>query len=413
MLSVAEAQAGVLKDVGALAPENVALRDAHGRVLAADLAALRTQPPAAVSAMDGYAVRSADVASAPARLRLIGEVAAGHPFDSSVGPGEAARIFTGGVLPPGADTVVVQEITTREGDAVVVQKTTAPGRHIRPQGLDFKAGDVLLRRGRRLTARDLALAAAMNHPVVPVHRRPKVAVLATGDELVLPGEPLGHGQIVYSNGFALMAQIAAEGAEVIDLGIAPDRLDATVAAVRHARALDVDVLVTTGGASVGDHDLVQKAFAAEGMALSFWKVALRPGRPLMHGRMARGGGAAGADAPAPMDVLGLPGNPVSAFVCGVLFLVPLLRRLAGRTDLGPDTESATLGRALPANDERTDYMRAALAAAPDGRLAATPFETQDSSMLAPLAQAGCLVIREPYAPAAAAGSACRIVKLAF
>jgi molybdopterin molybdotransferase len=240
-----------------------------------------------------------------------------------------------------------------------------------------------------------------------------VAVLATGDELVLPGEPLGHGQIVYSNGFALMAQIVAEGAEVIDLGIAPDRLDATVAAVRRARALDVDVLVTTGGASVGDHDLVQKAFAAEGMALSFWKIALRPGRPLMHGRMARGSAAAGADAPGPMDVLGLPGNPVSAFVCGVLFLVPLLRRLAGRLDLGPDAESATLGRALPANDERTDYMRAALERGPDGSVVATPFETQDSSMLAPLAQAGCLVIREPYAPAAAAGSACRIVKLAF
>src|SRR5882757_3719840 len=306
MLSVAEAQAVVLKDVSALAPETVALRDAHGRVLAADLAALRTQPPAAVSAMDGYAVRSADVARAPARLRLIGEVAAGHPFDSPVGPGEAARIFTGGVLPPGADTVVVQEITAREGDAVVVQKTSAPGRHIRPQGLDFKAGEALLRRGHRLTARDLALAAAMNHPVVPVHRRPKVAVLATGDELVLPGEPLGHGQIVYSNGFALMAQVAAEGAEVIDLGIAPDRLDAAV------------------------------------------------------------------------DVLGLPGNPVSAFVCGVLFLVPLLRRLAGRTDLGPDIESATLGRALPANDERTDYMRAALTAVPDGSVVATPFETQDS-----------------------------------
>src|SRR4030088_392622 len=246
MLSVAEAQAGVLKDVGALAPETVALRDAHGRVLAADPAALRTQPPAAVSAMDGYAVRAADVASAPARLRLIGEVAAGHPFDSPigpgeaariltrVGPGEAARIFPGGVLPPGADTVVVQEITAREGDAVVVQKTSAPGRHIRPQGLDFKAGDVLRRRGHRLTARALALAAAMNHPVVPVHRRPKVAVLATGDELVLPGEPLGHGQIVYSNGFALMAQVAAEGAEVIDLGIAPDRLPAPPAAGRGA-----------------------------------------------------------------------------------------------------------------------------------------------------------------------------------
>jgi molybdopterin molybdotransferase len=401
MLSVAEARARVLQDARPLPPEETALSAAHGRVLAADLAARRTQPPAAVSAMDGYAVRAADVAAAPARLKLIGEVAAGHPFDRRVGPGEAARIFTGGVLPAGADTVVVQEITARDGDAVVVQKTSAQGRHIRREGLDFKAGDVLLARGTRLTARDLALAAAMNHPTVPVHRRPKVAVLATGDELVPPGQAPGHGQIVYSNGFALMAQVATEGAEVIDLGIAPDRLDATVAAVRRGRERGADVLVTTGGASVGEHDLVQKAFAAEGMALSFWKVALRPGRPLMHGRL-------GA-----MEVLGLPGNPVSAFVCGVLFLVPLLRRLTGRADLGPDAESAVLGRDLPANDERTDYLRAELVPGPDGGLVATPFEVQDSSMLVPLARAGCLVIREPYAPPAASGSRCTIVKLAF
>jgi molybdopterin molybdotransferase len=401
LLSVADAQARVLADARPLAAEEAALGAAHGRVLAADLAARRTQPPAAVSAMDGYAVRAADVATAPARLRLIGEVAAGHPFDRPVGPGEAARIFTGGVVPAGADTVVVQEITARDGDAVLIQKTSAQGRHIRRAGLDFQAGDVLLTRGTRLSGRDLALAAAMNHPAVPVHRRPKVAVLATGDELVSPGQTPGEGQIVYSNGFALMAQVATEGAEVIDLGIAPDRLDATVAAVRRARALGADVLVTTGGASVGEYDLVQKAFAAESMALSFWKVALRPGRPLMHGRL-------GA-----MDVLGLPGNPVSAFVCGVLFLVPLLRRLAGRSDVGPDIESAVLGCDLAENDERTDYLRAELASGPDGRAVATPFSVQDSSMLAPLARAGCLVIREPYAPPAAAGSGCAIVKLAF
>jgi molybdopterin molybdotransferase len=351
--------------------------------------------------MDGYAVRAADVASAPARLKLIGEVAAGHPFDHPVGSGEAARIFTGGVVPPGADTIVIQEHTAREGDTVVVQKASAGGRHIRPQGLDFKAGDALLPRGKRLSARDLALAAAMNHAAVPVHRVARVALLATGDELVMPGTTPGHGQIVYSNGYALMAQVAADGAAVIDLGIAPDRLDATIAAVARARQLGVDVLVTTGGASVGEHDLVQRAFAAEGMALSFWKVALRPGRPLMHGHL-------GA-----MEVLGLPGNPVSAFVCGLLFLSPLLRRLAGRNDLGPDTESAVLGCDLAANDERTDYMRAELATRPDGTLVATPFGVQDSSMLAPLAKAGCLVIREPYAPAATAGSRCRIVKLAF
>jgi len=401
LLSVADAQGLVLKDARPLAAGNVPLTQAHGRVLAADLTALRTQPPAAVSAMDGYAVRGVDVATAPARLRLIGEVAAGHPFDHPVGTGEAARIFTGGVVPPGADTIVIQEHTAREGDTVVVQKASGAGRHIRREGLDFKTGDVLLRRGHRLTARDLALAAAMNHPTLPVHRRARVAVLATGDELVMPGTTPGHGQIVYSNGYALMAQVAAEGAEVVDLGVAPDRLDATIAAVARARALGVDVLVTTGGASVGEHDLVQKAFAAEGMALSFWKVALRPGRPLMHGHLGT------------MEVLGLPGNPVSAFVCGVLFLGPLLRRLAGRADLGPDTESAVLGCDLAANDERTDYMRADLGVGPDGTPVATPYPVQDSSMLAPLARAGCLVIREPYAPAAAAGSRCSIVKLAF
>jgi molybdopterin molybdotransferase len=420
LLSVADAQALVLKDAQPLPSEQIPLTQAHGRVLAADLKALRTQPPAAVSAMDGYAVRAADVATAPARLRLIGEVAAGHPFDSPVGAGEAARIFTGGVVPPGADTIVIQEHTAREGDAVVVQKASAAGRHIRREGLDFKSGDVLLRRGHRLTARDLALAAAMNHPTVPVHRAARVALLATGDELVMPGTTPGHGQIVYSNGYALMAQVAAEGAAVVDLGIAPDRLDATIAAVARAKALGVDVLVTTGGASVGEHDLVQKAFAAQGMALSFWKVALRPGRPLMHGRLARSRAEwspVGRPESAPenhaMEVLGLPGNPVSAFVCGVLFLGPLLRRLAGRADLGPDTESATLGCDLPANDERTDYMRAELSVRGDGSLVATPYAVQDSSMLAPLAQAGCLVIREPYAPAAAAGTRCPIVKLTF
>ena len=421
LLSVADAQALVLKDARPLPVEHAPLNAAHGRVLAADLTALRTQPPAAVSAMDGYAVRTADVATAPARLKLIGEVAAGHPFDSPVRPGEAARIFTGGVVPAGADTIVIQEHTAREGDTVIVEKPSGAGRHIRAEGLDFRAGETLLAAGHRLTARDLALAAAMNYSAVPVHRRARVAVLATGDELVMPGTTPGHGQIVYSNGFALAAQVASEGAEVVDLGIAPDRLDATIAAVRRARELAVDVLVTTGGASVGEHDLVQKAFTAEGMVLSFWKIAMRPGRPLMHGRLAHVPAKArpaldagcAPNKESAIEVLGLPGNPVSAFVCGVLFLVPLLRRLAGRRDLGPDSESAILGRDLPENDERADYLRSALEIRDDGTAVATPFPVQDSSMLAPLARAGCLVIREPYAPPAKSGSGCAIVKLAF
>jgi molybdopterin molybdotransferase len=399
LLSVADALALVLANAAPLPAERAGLLDACGRVLAEDLAALRTQPPADVSAMDGYAVRAADVASAPAHLAVVGEVAAGRPFDREIGPGEAARIFTGGVMPRGSDTVVIQEVTTRDGDLVAVKRSESKGRNVRPEGLDFKAGTALLAKGRRLTARDLALAGAMNHAIVPVHARPRMAVLATGDELVPPGTSPAPGQIVYSNGFALMAIGRHEGADAFDLGVVPDRLDATIAAVRRARAAGVDVLVTTGGASVGDYDFVQQAFAAEGMALSFWKVAVRPGRPLMHGRL---GG---------MQVLGLPGNPVSSFVCAALFLVPLLRRLAGRGDLSLPLEHARLGRALPENDERADYLRASLATAPDGTRVATPFPKQDSSMLAPLAHADCLVLRAPFVPAAEAGAPCTIVSL--
>jgi len=399
LLSVADALARVLDGVEPLPAEDAPLTEAHGRLLAADVAALRTQPPADLSAMDGYAVRAVDVASVPATLNVIGEVAAGHPFEGGVGAGEAARIFTGGVVPPGADTIVIQENTGRDGDRITVKSPSPAGRHIRRAGLDFKQGQVLLPRGHRLTDRDLMLAAAMNHPSVPVHRRPTIAVLGTGDELKAPGSELGPGEIVYSNGFALVALARAEGAQVIDLGIVPDQVEATVAAIRRARVSGADILLTTGGASVGDYDLVQRGLAAEGLALSFWRVALRPGRPLMHGHL-------GA-----MHVLGLPGNPVSAYVCAFLFLVPLLRRLAGRGDLRAAAESATLGCELPENDERADYLRATLAPGPDGRPIATPVPVQDSSMMAALAKADCLVIREPYAPPAAAGSRCAILRL--
>ena len=399
LMSVEEALSRVLANVEPLPAHSVPLTEAYGRVLAADLHALRTQPHADVSAMDGYAVRALDVAAVPVRLKVVGEVAAGHPFSGSIGPKQAARIFTGGILPAGADAIVIQENTTREDDTVVVTASAGKGRHVRGEGLDFRRGAVLLRKGRRLSDRDLALAAAMNHARVQVHRAPRLALLATGDELVMPGSDPRPGEIVYSNGYSTMAIGAREGCEVIDLGIVPDRVGDTVAAVRRARQRASDILVTSGGASVGDYDLVQRSLGQEGLALSFWKVALRPGRPMLHGRLSS------------MHVLGLPGNPVSAYVCSILFLVPLLRRLAGRSDIEPALESAVLGRDLPQNDERADYLRAQLSAGPNGLPIATPALVQDSSMLCPLAAADCLLVREPHAPAAAKGAPCKILPL--
>jgi molybdopterin molybdotransferase len=397
LMPVSEALQRVLADAEPLGTERVALTDALGRVLAEDLAATRTQPPADVSAMDGYAVRAADVAEVPARLTVIGEVAAGHPFEGKVEPGQAARIFTGGLLPRGADCVVVQEVTRREGDAVIIERSGTAGRHIRRKGIDFTEGLVLLTRGTRLNDRDLMLAASMNHAAFSVFRRPKVAVIGTGDELVLPGSEPAAGEIVYSNGFALTALAQSEGAEARDFGIARDSVEAIVAKLREARAWGADVLVTSGGASVGEHDLVRRALSAEGLDLSFWRVALRPGRPMMHGRLGQ------------LQVLGVPGNPVSSYVCSFLFLVPLIRKLSGRAEIERKPESALLGRDMPENDEREDYLRAFLTEGPDGPVA-TPVSSQDSSLMAPLSRAGGLVIRPPHAPAAPAGSRCAILK---
>jgi molybdopterin molybdotransferase len=400
LLPVAEALANILADASPLPVEDAALDDALGRVLAQDLKALRTQPPADVSAMDGYAVRAADVAAAPVTLKVVGEVAAGHPFGGTIGKGEAARIFTGGVMPEGSDTVVIQEVAKRDSDNVTFAKPTDKGRNVRLHGIDFTAGQVLLSKGRRLRDRDLMLAAAMNYPRLAVHRRPKVAVLGTGDELIAPGGTPQPGQIVYSNGFALRALARSEGAEALDFGVVPDNIEAISAAVRRAREAQADVLVTTGGASVGEHDLVQRALAAEGLALSFWRLALRPGRPMMYGRL---GG---------MQVLGMPGNPVSSYVCSFLFLVPLIRRLAGQQDTALVREEAVLGIDLRENDEREDYLRATLIDRPDG-LIATPVPDQDSSLMAPLAKADCLLIRPAFAQKAPAGSRCVILKLAL
>ena len=399
LMPVADALAAILAGVEPMGEEMVALEDAYHRVLARDVAARRTQPPQAMSAMDGYAVRAADAAQVNARLKVIGEVAAGRPFDRALGAGEAARIFTGGVIPDGADAVVIQEDTVADGNIIKITEAAATGRHIRPAGADFREGDVLLKGGSRLTERDLSLAASMNYPELPVRRRPRLALLATGDELVMPGERPGPGQIVYSNGYALRALARAEGADTIDLGVAADTMEATTAGIRRARDLGADILVTTGGASVGDHDLVKESLEAENVKIAFWKIAMRPGKPMMHGRL-------GA-----MRVVGVPGNPVSSYVCTFLFVVPLIRALSGRKVIQGVRESALLGRDVAANDQREDYLRARLEERDDGTLIATPVNHQDSSLLANLAAAQALLIRAPFAPAAKAGSACEILRL--
>ena len=401
LMPVADALSAILAGAEPLPEEMVALDAAYHRVLARDLPALRTQPPQAMSAMDGYAVRSADAAQAGAQFTVIGEVAAGRPFDHAVRAGEAVRIFTGGVIPDGADAIVIQEDTMVDGTHITISEATAAGRHIRPAGVDFNKGDLLLRGGSRLTDRDLSLAAGMNYPELAVRRRPKVAVLATGDELVMPGSQPGPGQIVYSNGYALRALARAEGAETIDLGIAADTVEATTSGIRRARDSGADILITTGGASVGDHDLVKQSLEAEGVKIAFWRIAMRPGKPMMHGRL-------GA-----MRVIGLPGNPVSSYVCGFLFLVPLIRSLLGRSTIHHNIETALLGRDVVANDQREDYLRARLEKGADGALIATPVNHQDSSLLGNLAAARALVIRPPFAPAASAGSACNILQLPF
>ena len=405
LLSVEDALARIRASAPApLAAEDVALEHALGRRLARPLAATRTQPPCPVSAMDGYALRAADIAQAgaqtPVRLKVIGASAAGHGFEGRVEAGEAVRIFTGAPFPDGADCILIQE-DARAGEGTVDALVSEPtGRYVRRAGLDFSQGDALLDAGRLLGPAELALAAAMNHPCVPVARKPRVAVLATGDELVRPGAQPGRDQIVASNTFAVGAYARLAGADVIDLGIAGDDFSALEAAIRRARDAQADVLVTLGGTSVGDHDLVQTALAREGMELGFWRIALRPGKPLMHGRIGD------------MRILGLPGNPVSAIVCAVLFLVPLVRALTGDTDAGRDpSRPALLGADLPQNDQRQDYLRATIASDGASLPVATPFTRQDSSMLGVLAKAHGLIVRPPHAPPAKAGDPCRFVPL--
>jgi molybdopterin molybdotransferase len=395
LLPVDEALRLILIGVKPLASETINIRKAHGRILAAPLKATRDQPPFDASAMDGYALRQEDIAG---ELKVIGTSAAGHSYKGTVKEGTAVRILTGAPLPKGADTIVIQENVTRDGDGLRITQATAAGKNIRRRGLDFKKGDTLLHAGIRLNARDIGLAAAGNADLLRIRKNPRVVVLTTGDELVLPGQRPRADQIVSSNSLALEAMFRAWDAEVINLGIVPDRLKATEAAIR--KGLDADVLVTTGGASVGDHDFVQQALKNVGVNIAFWKIALRPGKPLMFGGKGR------------TRVLGLPGNPVSALVCARIFIRPLLRALQGLpTEDAP--QLATLDVDLPENDNRQDYLRSVLITHADGSRSVAPAGLQDSSMQRTLRDSQALIVRPPHAPAATKGSQVPVLLLDF
>ena len=383
MLSVNEARGRIVAAMTLLPASDVGIAEAFGRVLAADVTARRTQPPHAVSAMDGYAVKAADIATLPTVLKLVGYAPAGAAYDGALQPGEAVRIFTGAPVPDGADTVVIQEDTDLDSDAVTI-KDGAPGLHIRPAGLDFSEGDCLLSNGRIVTARDAGLLAAMNRPWVKVRRKPRVAILSTGDEIVMPGDPVGPNQIVSANSIGLAATVRLFGGEPVLLGIAPDDRDGLASMAAGARGMDL--LLTTGGASVGDHDLIQEVLGDAGLELDFWKIAMRPGKPLIFGDFNG------------TPMLGLPGNPVSSMVCALLFLRPAMQALLGITDQQTHMEEAILGASLGQNGSREDYVRAALAQDEAGRRRVTPFPVQDSSMMVPLSQSDCFIVRPPNSP---------------
>jgi molybdopterin molybdotransferase len=397
LLSVRDAHARVIAAFSPLPAEMVSIADAAGRVLAAAPKAHLTQPPADLSAMDGYAVRAEDAQAAPTTLTLVGEAAAGGSYDHALKPGEAVRIFTGGPLPMGADSIVIQEDTKAEGNRITILEAPKPGRHVRKAGLDFSAGDRPFAVGRTLTTRDVALAAAMNLPWLTVHRKPRVAILSTGDELVMPGEPVGRNQIVSSSGIAVAALVRGWGGDPTLFDIARD--DAALIQDRIAAGAQHDILITLGGASVGDHDLVQDALKAQGFAMDFWRIAMRPGKPLMFAARDRA------------RVLGLPGNPVSTMVCSLLFLKPAMERMTGQAGNLPATIPARLAVDVDANDQRQDYVRSLATRQLDGGLIVEPHKVQDSSMLSVLAWCNALLVRPPHDPAKKAGETVQIVDL--
>jgi molybdopterin molybdotransferase len=396
LLSVRDAHARVIAAFDRLPAETVSVAEAAGRVLAQPAKARLTQPPADLSAMDGYAVRAEDVPAAPSTLTLVGEAPAGGSYDHALKPGQTVRIFTGGPLPMGADSIVIQEDTEAKGDKITILEAPRIGRHIRKAGLDFSAGDTPFPAGRLLTTRDVALAAAMNLPWLSVHRKPRVAILSTGNELVLPGEPVGRNQIISSSGIAVAALVRAWGGEPTLFDIARDEekliQDAIAAGAQH------DLLITLGGASVGDHDLVQAALKAQGFTMDFWRIAMRPGKPLMFAAKDRA------------RVLGLPGNPVSTLVCALLFMKPAMERMLGQPGEVPPTVPAKLTIDVKQNDNREDYVRARLTRTGEG-LTVEPHAVQDSSMLSVMAWCSGLMIRPPFDPARKAGDTVQVIDL--
>lgn len=396
LFSVAEALDRVTKGLTPLETERVTLDRASGRVLAEDIAAPLTQPPFDASAMDGYAVRAEDLATLPAKLKLIGQSAAGAGFKGSVGRGETVRIFTGAPVPHGADTIVIQEHTD-EAAGLVTVKGLGDGTHIRPRGQDFKQGEVLLAAGTMLGPRELMLAAAMNQAELPVRRRPRVAILATGDEVVPPGSELAPDQIVSSVPVGIAALVEANGGEAMSLGIAKDEVESVVTLARAGKA--ADILLTIGGASVGERDLVASALKSEGLELDFWKIAMRPGKPMLFGLLGR------------QRVLGVPGNPVSALICAHIFLLPMMKRMLGVTKDAHPAPEAVLGEEIEANAMREHYMRAKSTWREDGTRVVRPLPSQDSSLVAALVRADCLIVRAPHAPALPKGATVRIVPL--
>ena len=407
LLPVDDALAAITKGLTPVSIENVAMAEAParddviGRVLGEDIHAELNHPPHDVSAMDGYAVISSDLVNIPAKLTVIGESAAGHPFDGVTSHGQAVRIFTGAYCPEGSDAIVIQEDTDEDNGVVSIHEAPSPGQFIRLKGNDFRQGALIAQKGDILTPRLLSLMASAGVRAFKLYQRPRIAVISTGDELVAPGHIPQEGQIISSNGLFLKTYLSTIGADVIDLGIIPDEDDALEDAFE--RAQEADLIVTSGGASVGHHDGVAKAMTNEnGTKLNFWRIAMRPGKPLIFGKING------------VPILGLPGNPVSTGVCAMVFVATALKTLSGQDtsqDWGLDIRTGLLATPLKENDKRQDYLRATISTTDKGEVMLSPFDKQDSGMLKLLAEADALVIRPPFAPEAKAGDLVRYIPI--